>query len=362
MRARLFSALAVLLVVAIPVAVGSGVLASGSAAASARASVAACGPATTGVVDAIDDGIAHEIYDEELMSTEVSADVYRITSSTALAAAVAGGDPAKIRAATHAIVYTPVWHIVRLRVLSTSGQLLADVGGPYVLAPVTGQITYQGKVVGSFVTSVQDDMGYKKLVSHIVGVPMQEYLHGKPLMGSLANPPSSPPSSGPLTLGGVHYTVDAYTVNAFPTGGLQIAVLVPQPSASLSAMSCQQVRLATNAAIVDNIATGLELSGHSIYANQRLFVSQAYGYVHLPIFMFKGSKEAFGTNRLHDVTAPPAPPLPRSGEVNYDGSQWLVKSLRPYPPDWIYVLEPTNASATTGATSTTGATGSTGAS
>jgi len=77
----------------------------------------------------------------------------------ALASAVASGNPAMVRAATHEIVYTPVWHIVRLRVLSTSGQLLADVGGPYVLAPLTGQISYQGKVVGSFVMSVQDDLG-----------------------------------------------------------------------------------------------------------------------------------------------------------------------------------------------------------
>jgi hypothetical protein len=273
-------------------------LAAGGASATAKSAGNACGSATAGVIDGIDDGIAHQIYDEELMSEEVSADVYRVTSSTALASAVADGDPATVRAATHAIVYTPVWHIVRLRVLSSSGQLLADVGGPYVLAPLTGQITYQGKVVGSFVMSVQDDLGYKKLVNHIVGVPIEEYLHGKPLIGTFEHPPSSPPPSGPLTLDGVHYDVDSYTVRAFPTGELRIVVLVPSPSESLSATSCQAVRLATHAAIVDRVATGLMLSGHNIYENQRLFVAQAYGYVHVPVFMFKGTHEAFGTNRL----------------------------------------------------------------
>ncbi|HEX2702851.1 MAG TPA: hypothetical protein VHM72_05410 [Solirubrobacteraceae bacterium] len=325
----------------------------GVAASQARSAGSGCGAATSGVVDQIDDGIAHQIYNGELMSAEVSADLYRITSSTALASAVAGGNPATIRAATHAIVYTPVWHIVRLRVLSSSGQLLADVGGPYVLAPVSGQISYQGKVVGSFVMSVQDDLGYKKLVSHIAGIPIEEYLHGEPLLGTLTHPPSSPPASGPLTLRHTRYDVDSYTVGAFPAGGLQIAVLVPAPSASFSAMSCQAVRLATNAAIVDRVAVGLMLSGHNIYANQRLFVSQAYGYVHLPIFMFDGTREAFGTNRLEGASAPAPGALAKSGKVSYDGSKWLVTALRPFPPDWIYVLEPTSVSATTGATGTT---------
>jgi hypothetical protein len=333
----------------------------GATALAAKSGDNGCGGATARVVDGIDDGIAHEIYAEELMSTEVSADLYRVTSSTALASAVAGGNTATVRAATHAIVYTPVWHIVRLRVLSSSGQLLADVGGPYVLAPVTGQITYQGKVVGSFVMSVQDDLGYKKLVNHIAGVPIEEYLHGEPLIGTFEHPPSSPPPNGPLTFQGLHYEVDSYTVDAFPTGGLHIVVLVPAPSAGLSAMTCPQVRLATQAAIVDRVATGLMLSGHDIYANQRLFVSQAYDYVHVPVFMFKGTHEAFGTNRLPGLSEPAPRNLPKSGEVRYDGSNWLVAALRPFPPDWIYVLEPASVSATTGATSATSATGATSA-
>jgi hypothetical protein len=103
------------------------------------------------------------------------------------------------------------------------------------------------------------------------------------------------------------------------------------------------------------------LSGHDIYANQRLFVSQAYDYVHVPVFMFKGTHEAFGTNRLPGLSEPAPRNLPKSGEVRYDGSNWLVAALRPFPPDWIYVLEPASVSATTGATSATSATGATSA-
>jgi len=42
--------------------------------------------------------------------------------------------------------------------------------------------------------------------------------------------------------------------------------------------------------------------------------------------------------------------------VSYDRSQWLVGAIRPFPPEWIYVLAP--ASSTTAAA--IGATGSTG--
>jgi len=353
-KARLLSVLAGLVLAAFG---AGGLLSGGVAPATGATAEPACGAATPRVVDAIDDRVAHEIFDQELMSSEVTADLAHITSSTALSAAVASGDQAQIRAATHAIVYTPVWHIVRLRVLSTSGQLLADVGGPYILAPVSGQISYQGSVVGSFVMSVQDDRGYEKLVSRIVGVPIEEYLHGKPLMGTLKSPPPNPPVSGPLTLGGTNYSVDAYSLSAYPSGSLQIAVFVPTPTAPLDAMSCQQVRLETNAGVVDNIAIGLTLSGHYIYANQRLFVSQAYGYVHLPVFIFKGAHEAYGTDRLAGAGAPAPGHLPKSGDVSYNGSTWLVAAIRPYPPDWIYVLEPASGSASAGRIGPTSGTG-----
>ena len=127
-----------------------------------------CGAASSSLLYGEDDTAVHEIYSLLLDDPQVATDLAHITGSTTLAEAVADGDSAQIVAATHAIVYILFWHIVRLRVLSTSGRVLADVGGPYILAPVSGQITYNGTVVGSFVMSVQDDRGYKKLVRLIV--------------------------------------------------------------------------------------------------------------------------------------------------------------------------------------------------
>jgi hypothetical protein len=343
-------------------AVCSAGLAAGAlgAGAAPRVGGSPCGPdGAAGVVDSIDDGIAHQIYAQELNSKEVSADSYRITSSSALASAVASGNRSQIKRVTHAIVYTPVWHIVRLRILSPSGAVLADVGGPYILAPVTGQITNNGKTVGSFVMSVQDDKGYKKLVNHITGAGVELYLGGKPLMGTLKSPPARPPGSGHLRLGGVSYDVDSYSVGAFPSGMLRVAVLVPKPAAALDGISCAQVRLATDAGIVRNVATGLMVSGHNIYANLALFISQAYQYTHVPVFVFDDGIEEYGTDSL--LSAPPAPAslTPHSTTISYDRSRWLVSAQRPFPPEWIYVLAPAGPIVASGASGPSGASGQT---
>jgi hypothetical protein len=318
----------------------------------------ACGAQTAGVVYQVENRIVHGIYQNELSSPEVQSDLGHVTSSTQLASAVASGNHRRIYAATHAIVYTPHWHIVRLRVLSRSGKVLADVGGPYIIAPLTGKITYNGTVVGTFVTSVQDDLGYKKLVTAIAGIPIEIYRDGQPLMGSVTNPPSTPPPSGPLTLNGVHYTVDAFNAAAFPSGTLRIVVLIAAPSASLSAMTCAQVHLQTITQVVEHVAVGLTNAGFPFLQHQGLFASQAAGYAQGPVFVFDGGQEIAGSNDLPDATAP-APPrdMPDSGEVSYEGQQWLVASFVHYPPDRVYVLQPASV-----AGDSSGATGATGAS
>ena len=306
----------------------------------ASADTGACGPASAGLVYGLDDTAVHEIYNLLLGDAQVTADSAHITGSAELARAVADGDVAKVYAATHRIVYTPYWHIVRLRVLSASGRVLADIGGPYILAPVRGAITYQGAVVGSYVMSVQDDRGYKKLVQRIAGIPVELYLHSRPLMGTIAHPPPAPPPAGPLRLGGVSYTVDAFTAAAFPTGTVRIAVFVPPPSAAQSAETCPQLHLDTIAAFVAHIAAGLPLAGFSFQRNTSLFVNEAYPYAQTPIFVLDGSQLEAGTNGLSGAPSDPPPALPRSGPVSYDGSDWLVDSFEPYPPDRIYVLGP----------------------
>ena len=121
------------------------------------------------------------------------------------------------------------------------------------------------------------------------------------------------------------------------------------------------VKLATESTIVTNVATGLAFSGYNIDSNLGLFIQQAYGYAHVPVFVFADQVEVAGTDDLPGTTVPSAPSSlsPDTKLVSYDGSKWLVRALRPFPPDWIYVLAPAGSAA--GATGPTGASGATGA-
>ena len=104
---------------------------------------------------------------------------------------MSSGNRRAILAAVHSIVYTPHWHIVRLRVFK-AGHVIADVGGPYVIAPVTGVLRQHGRTVGRYVMSVQDDLGYIKLVSRFIGVPVDFYRGRSFVMGTLR---PAPPTS-----------------------------------------------------------------------------------------------------------------------------------------------------------------------
>ena len=134
----------------------------GAGSAASTGANAACGAATVATVAAVDATVTTDIYRNELAGTKVSFDLAQITSAGDLLSAVASPRAATL-AAVSRIVSHPAWHIVRLRALDAAGNILADVGGPYVIAPVSGVLWLGGRVVGSFVMSVQDDVGVTKL-------------------------------------------------------------------------------------------------------------------------------------------------------------------------------------------------------
>lgn len=311
-------------------------------ASSATKPLPVCGRASAAARYAVDNGVVRKIYDNERGSPAVTADLAHVTGAADLLAAVTDDNRAATLAAVKRIVYTPGWHIVRLRVLNNAGVVLADVGGPYVLAPVTGSLLVDGVIVGTFVMSVQDDNGYKKLVTNIADLPIELYLGGKPLMGSLADPPSTPPSGTTLTLGRIDYDIDAYSVESFPSGELGVVVLIAIPSPALGRESCAAIRLATEAGVVARVAAAFGPHQQFSFLKQTsLFVTGAEEYTPGPIFVLNGATEVAGSNQL-SAERGPAPPknLPQSGSVTYDAKRWLVYSFEPFPPDRIYVLQP----------------------
>lgn len=290
-----------------------------------RSGAGACGSASASAVSAVDVAAARRILAGELHGAEVRADIGHVTSSQALLSAMAASNPAAVQAAVHALVYAPHWHIVRLRVLK-GGKVLSDVGGPYIIAPVTGTLRSHGRTVGSYVMSVQDDVGFVKLVSRFIGVPIDIYRKGSFLMGTLKPAPAIVSSGTTVTIAGNAYHAGVMQASAFPSGSLNIALFTKEPAATSG--SCAAVRSAAWGSVLAHVAARFKpLPPH--YKDLVDLVRSTTGGV---AFVRTGSKQLAG--------GPGPAKLPLGGIVTYRGRPWSVFSFAPVPPARIYLLTP----------------------
>jgi len=183
-----------------------------------------CGRTAEDTVVSVLSHVAAIIYANETGPSAL-AQVHRVQQNAALLRAVERRDAAATRLA---IVGLLNQHVVRLRV-STAGRLLADVGGPFVLAPRNATLQLRGVTIGSFVLSIQDDLGYLLLAKRLAGLEVIMHRHNKLIMSSLAPGFPPVPSEGSYEYGGHKYRVFTLHASAFPSGPLQIAVLIPIP-------------------------------------------------------------------------------------------------------------------------------------
>jgi hypothetical protein len=295
--------------------------------ASSSASAPECGTQSAATVAGVDTTVAQGIYAAELQSHEVSADIAHVTGSQALLSALASNDTAAVHEAVHTIVYTPHWHIVRLRVVK-AGRVVADVGGPDVIAPVTGTLRYRGRTVGTYVMSVQDDLGYEKLVSRFIGVPVDLYRNGAFLMGTLQPAPSTLRAGTSVRVNGASYLLQLLSARAFPSGALRVALFIPAPSRAVSAESCQAVRLAAWGSVAMLIAAQLQ----PLQSHYQDLVDVLHGTTGGPAYVRAGSK------RIAGGAVPKQ--LPPRGTVKFGGRSWAIFSWEPVPPARIYFLTP----------------------
>jgi hypothetical protein len=285
----------------------------------------ACGRASAAAVSAVDVAAARHIYAGELHGGETRADIGHVTASEALLSATAASNPAAVQAAVHNLVYAPRWHIVRLRVLK-AGNVLADVGGPHVIAPVSGKLRWHGRTVGSYVMSVQDDVGFVKLVSRFIGAPIDIYRNGSFLMGTLKPAPRAVSTGATVTIAGSSYRANVMHAGAFPSGSLEIPLFAKEPAAARG--SCTIVRSAAWGSVAAHIAARFKpLPPHykDLVDIVRLTTSGV-------AFVRAGSRQLAGGHG-------PAR-LPLSGTVTYRRRSWSVFSFEPAPPARIYVLTP----------------------
>jgi hypothetical protein len=168
--------------------------------------------------------VAHLIYEGEA-GRRTLEQVHRVQRNQPLLSAVARRNAAATRRAVEALLHQ---HIVRLRV-SAGGRLLSDVGGPLVLAPVRAPLRLGGRTIGSFVLSIQDDEGYKRLAARLVGLDVVMYMGSRLVKSTLGASPGAIPTSGKLRLRGRTYRLFTFKAEAFPSGPLRITVLIPIP-------------------------------------------------------------------------------------------------------------------------------------
>ncbi|HYM46723.1 MAG TPA: hypothetical protein VES65_11270 [Solirubrobacteraceae bacterium] len=183
-----------------------------------------CGPTARDTVVNTASRVASLIYAGEA-GRRTLPQIRRVQRNRALLRAVARRDPEATRKAIEALLNQ---HIVRLRV-SAGARLLSDVGGPYVLAPVRAPLRLNGRSIGSFVLSIQDDLGYQLLAQRLAGLKVVMHRGSQLVMSSLHPVPAHVPASGPFRYGGHDYNVFTLHAQAFPSGPLQITVLIPIP-------------------------------------------------------------------------------------------------------------------------------------
>lgn len=288
------------------------------------AGVSSTGCATAGAtVAAVQTTVARRIYRDELLGTETLLDAARVRDYAPLLSALEASDRAGVEAAVRTLVFKPHWHIVRLRVL-VAGRVLADVGGPEVTAPVSGSLRAHGRTLGRYVLSVQDDLGYVKLVTRFIGAPIDLYRNGSAVMGTLLPAPPAPAQGEHVTVGGRAYVVSNVAARAFPSGALQAALFVSPPPAPAS---CAALRIATWGSIARHVEARL----HPIAKHYRDLASVLRAVTGGRVLVRSGSSRLVGGGPRR---------LPSAGRVSYGGRSWPVYSWQPAAGTRIYFLAP----------------------
>ena len=275
-----------------------------------------CGAAAAEVLARTAGAVATRIYACELSGFETQSDRSQVEHFAPLLAAVAGGERAAVNAAVNTLVFSHT-HVVRLRV-TRGGAVLADVGGPYILAPVGGTLRFRGRPVGRYLLSVQDDLGYVKLATRFIGAPivLRTRAHTVPVEGVLAPGPASIPDHGPVSYRNTPYEAFSFNASAFPSGPLRISLLLALPR-SLAANTCAAIRNRELGRVAQRISRRFALAPGNFAAYIKVTRTLTGGL----IYIRSGSRQLAGS------TQPGPPRLPSEGSLTYRGVSYEVSSF-----------------------------------
>jgi hypothetical protein len=170
--------------------------------------------------------VARRLYLQETKGDVGHVAVRRLSKDRRLMAALESGNAAALRTQALRQLFNPGKHVVRLRIVRGS-RVLVDVGGAFVVAPAQKVLrTPAGAPLGVLQASMQDLIGYVKLVRRFTGagvVVRGSSGHVEALPASLAH--KALPSSGTASVGGRSKLVRSFTVRGFAGEPLQISVV-----------------------------------------------------------------------------------------------------------------------------------------
>ncbi len=187
-----------------------------------------CGATPAATVAATIGAVGQRLARTEAQGPTVRRVLRHVATDARFARAVADDDPVALRAAIIRFFRTRSLHVVRIRATTTNGQLVGDVGGPYVLGPASRTIRDpNGHPIGTVTLSVQDDTGYIKLMHRFTGAAVVLRTATQTVPGSTFMPgPSTIPPRGSVAWNGRTYATYAFTADAFPSGPLTVALLL----------------------------------------------------------------------------------------------------------------------------------------
>ena len=257
---------------------------------------------------------AEAIYRLERNSVEVRADRREVEGYGPLLSALAAGDRAGIARAVTQLVYSHT-HIVRLRI-TRAGAVLDDLGGAYSIAPVSGLLRLHGRVLGGYVLSVQDDVGYVKLETRYIGEPLLLRVGSAavPVEGVVRSGSPPIPDEGPVTYRGARDQAVSFDAEGFPASTLKVTLLVPDPPAGLG---CAAIRVFELGRITQTMWRRFV----AVSAPPSAFVKSAASLTGALMYVRAGSRQLAGS------TIPGPAHLPAAGPISYRGVPYRVTSF-----------------------------------
>ena len=174
-------------------------------------------------------GVARRIYHQEAGGSVGHAAVKRIARDHALLTALTSANPAALRAAALRQLFNPGKHVVRLSV-TRDGRTLTNVGGAFVVAPAALNLRAPGgAVLGRLEASMQDVVGYVKLVHRLTGVQIVVRGAAGHVETSLpAARAASLPAKGNAALAGRTYAVRSFSETGYDGERLTVWILSPR--------------------------------------------------------------------------------------------------------------------------------------